>query len=373
MERIKSYKQFRSEDQVNEEFIGALIKGALGKLGSLFAAPFKDMAKDFKDMFKEEDPNSVKAVIFTNLDQAIDAAQKEIPNLKDDASIVGIIDSFTDTLVQLGNNIGKDIETALGKGKSQPVIEVSKAIILGNKAIDIVGIVGMIDPQKGITKEDIKFKYSKANYQTELAKGKDLKAKQQSAIKFFDGLQKEIKSQVEKDFTKEELDEFYKKIKAESGQATDEMTYDKLKELFDKKTPVMYLLKDKTKEDWNKLTDDQKKKPNEAPGNGVVGVKPIVNLNDQNKPDSVVFNDKDGKPTIKKSYTEILGPAEGVEEQRSEEAKQAAEALGKIKQDPDKMKKVANFAQFLQNDANKDKIAEIEKILGGGQQPAGEA
>jgi hypothetical protein len=372
MERIKSYKQFRSEDQVNEEFIGALIKGALGKLGSLFAAPFKDMAKDFKDMFKEDDPNSIKSIIMNNLNQAIDGSQKEIPNLKDDASVLGVMDSFVSSLVQLANGIGKDIESALGKGKSNAVIGISKAILLGNKGIDFVGIVGLLDPEKGLLKKNVNFKYSKSNYVAEVNKGKDIKAKQQIASKFLDNLQKEVQKSLDVNFTKEELDELYDQIGKESGQG-DGMTYDKLKELFDNKTPVMYLLKGKTKEEFEKLTDDQKKKPNEAPVNTIVGVKPIVNLNDQNKPDSVVFNDKDGEPTIKKSYTEILGPAEGSEEQRSEEAKQAAEALGKIKQDPDKMKKVANFAQFLQNDANKDKIAEIEKILGGGQQPAGEA
>lgn len=366
MERIKNYQQFKSSEKLNEEFIGALIKGALGKLAGLFMAPFKDMAKDFKDLFKEEDPNSLKNVILTNFNQAIDSAQKEIPNLKDDASVIGIIDNFADTLVQLANNIGKDIETALGKGKSQAVTQVSKSLILGNKEVDWVGIVGLIDPAKGATKKDIKYKWSKNNFQAEIAKGKGLKAKQQIASKFLDGFQKDIQAQIDKDFTKEELEELYKKYKSEAGQADEGMTYDKLKELYDKKTPVIYLLKDKTKEDFDKLSDDQKKKLNEAPASDIVGVKVMVQLNDQNKPDSVVFNDKDEKPTIKKSYAEILGPAEGLEEQKSEEAKKAAEELGKIKTDPDKMKKVANFAQFLQNDANKDKVAEIEKIITGG-------
>ena len=34
------------------------------------------------------------------------------------------------------------------------------------------------------------------------------------------------------------------------------------------------------------------------------------------------------------------------------------------------MKKVASFADFLQDDANKDKVAEIEKIISGGEAAA---
>jgi hypothetical protein len=47
--------------------------------------------------------------------------------------------------------------------------------------------------------------------------------------------------------------------------------------------------------------------------------------------------------------------------------------LGKIKQDEEKMGKVATFAEFIQDDANKDKLAEIEKIITGGQEPAAQA
>jgi hypothetical protein len=93
----------------------------------------------------------------------------------------------------------------------------------------------------------------------------------------------------------------------------------------------------------------------------VVGVKPINAINDQNKPDSVVFLDKDGNPTIKKSYAEIIGPGAGA----GENAKKAAEVLGKIKQDEEKMGKVVKFAEFMQDDKNKDKVAEIEKMIGG--------
>ena len=37
--------------------------------------------------------------------------------------------------------------------------------------------------------------------------------------------------------------------------------------------------------------------------------------------------------------------------------------------DEEKMAKVASFADFIQNDANRDKIAEIEKLMGGEKTP----
>ena len=77
-----------------------------------------------------------------------------------------------------------------------------------------------------------------------------------------------------------------------------------------------------------------------------------------------IFNSK-LNAEIKKTKEEIIGKAEVTEEQKGENAKKAADQLGKIKGDEDKMGQVAKFAEFIQNDANKDKIAEIEKILGG--------
>jgi len=347
-------KKFNEYESINEEFISGLIKGALGKLAGLFSAPFKDLANDFKKMFKEDDPNSLKSVVMTNINQAIDGAQKEINNLQDETAVIGVMDNMVNTLIQLGQNVGKDIETAFGKDKAQPIKEITSALLLGNKAADWVGLVGLLDPQKGILKKDINYKFSKKNYIDQVNKAKDIKGKKSTANKFFDDLQKNLQAELDKDFTEEEIKKAWDDAKKKTGQGGDEMGYDKLKEFFDKKTPVIYLLKDKKKEDY-----DPKKKPEEQ--TDVVGVKPINAINDQNKPDSVVFLDKDGNPTIKKSYAEIIGPGAGA----GENAKKAAEVLGKIKQDEEKMGKVVKFAEFMQDDKNKDKVAEIEKMMGG--------
>lgn len=345
-------EKFNNYQPINEEFIGGLIKGALGKLAGMFSAPFKDLANDMKKFFKEDDPNSLKSVLMTNINQAIDGAQKEINNIQDDTSILGIMDNMVNTLIQLGQNIGKDIDTAFTKDKSASIKDLASALLLGNKGADWVGLVGLIDPTKGILKKDINYKYSKKNYVNEVNKGKDLKGKKMIANKFLDDMQKNLQAELDKDFTEEEVKKVFDESKGKTNDGG-EMDYTKLKDFFDKKVSVIYLLKDKKKEEYN-----SKKKPEEQPN--IVSVKAINSIDDKNKPDSVVFLDKYGKPTIKKSYSDIIGPVN-----TGENANKAKEVLGKIKDDEDKMGKVVKFAEFLQDDKNKDKVSEIENMIGG--------
>jgi hypothetical protein len=341
--------KFSEYSKVNEEFIGGLIKGALGKLFGLFNDAFKDLGSDFKSMFKEDDPSSIKDVIMKNVDQAVDASQKEINNLKSDGDILGIMDNMVIKLTELANGMAKDVEGALGKEKAKPVESLAKAILLGSKEADFVGIIGALDPVAGLTKKDINFKYSKKNYVAEVNKGKDIAAKKALATKFFDGFQKEIKNELEKNLTDEEIKTMYGKL-AGGAQGGDYKEGDS----------VIYLLKGKTKENY-----DEKKKPEEQ--KDVVGVKKIEKIDG----DKITFLDKDGKPTIIKTKLEIIGKSEAVP--AGENAKKVADSLGKIKADEEKMGKVATFADFIQDDANKDKLAEIEKIISGGEQPAAQA
>ena len=356
-------KKFSEYQKLNEEFIGGLIKGALGKVFNLFAAPFKDLANDIKKMFKEDDLGTVKDIIMSNFNQAIDTMQKEIPKITEESAVTDIMPKMIDQLVSLSNNIEKDVTQGLGKDKTSAFTNAAKAVIMGNKAAGWPGLVGALDPNNEAAKKvngglKINYKFNRAAYDKTItdagAKGgaNVLKAKKDAAMKFLDNLQKDVAGYIEKELTDDELKDIYNKA---GGKTTggDEMSFDKLKEIYDKKTPVIYLLKGKSKEDY-----DPKKKPEEQ--TDVVGVKVINILNDQNKPDSVTFLDKDGKPTIKKSYADIIGPAEA-----GDNSKKAAEVLGKIKQDDEKMGKVVKFAEFLQDDKNKDKVSEIEKMMTG--------
>jgi hypothetical protein len=333
--------KFKNYNKINEEFIGTMIKGALSKLFGLFNSAFKDLANDFKSGFKSDDPSTIKDIIIKNLDQAIDAAQKEINNLKSDGDILSIMDNMVTSLTQLGNGLSKDVEGALGKEKVKPVEFISKAIILGSKEADFVGIVGALDPQAGVLKKDINFKYSKKNFVTEVNKGKDLNAKKGLSMKFFDNLQKEIKNEIEKGITDEEVKNMYAKVGG--GGSTEEYKVG---------DTVIYLLKNKKKEEY-----DPKKKPEEQ--KEIVGVKKVEKI----EGDKIFFRSQDGEDIIK-TKLEIMGKSEVGS--AGENAKKAQEALAKIKEDEEKMGKVAKFAEFIQNDVNKDKFQEIDKILSGG-------
>ena len=174
--------------------------------------------------------------------------------------------------------------------------------------------------------------------------------------------------------TEEEVNKYLesKKIPVPEGGEGDAnaMTYDKLKEFYDKKTPVIYKLKDFKQEDWDKLSDDQKKKPKEEPASKIVGVKVIDAINDQDKDDSVTFLDKDEKPTIKKGYKDIVGPSEAKAEGQEDLVKKLSDMKTKK---PEDIKKVGSFVDFISDDKNKDKVAEIDKIIGGGGEAAKEA
>ena len=351
MKYVKTFESFRYQkvSKINEEFIIGMLKGALGKVMSAFGQTFKDMANDFKNAFKEDDPSSIKGIIMQNFNQAVDAAEKALNNKEVDEAIVkGLMDKMVQDLVALAAGIDKDVIAAVGKDKSKGPKDVAKAIILGNKKAGWSGIVGLLDPLKGQSGIKTNYKYSKTNYEKAIDEAKDIKLKKSTAIKFLDEMQKDIQTQLDKEFSEEEIQKVYSDANA-GGSDIGEMNYDKLKVFYDKKTPVIYLLKGKKRENY-----DPNKKPEEQ--TEVVGVKPINTLNDQNKPDSVVFLNQSNQPIIKKSYADIIGPTD----EESDEAKSAKEKLGKIKDDKEKMKIIGDVADAL---SDPKKAEEIKKLL----------
>jgi hypothetical protein len=339
MKYIKTFQSHRNIQPVNEEFIGGLIKGALGKLFNVFSAPFKDLAKDLKNAFKEDDPNSMKGIIMTNLNQAIDGAQKEINNLKADADILGIMDNMVKSLVDLGNGLDNDFDTAFGKGKSKPAEEIAKAIILGNKEADWVGIVGLLDPNSGVLKKNTNYKFSKSNFVTEVNKGKDLKEKKVRAGKFLDDFQKDIKNQLDKGLTEEEIKKLYDEAKKKGGGVD-----------YKEGDEVIYMLKEPQGE------YDPKKKPEDQAG--VVAVGKIDKIDG----DNISITSSKGVKTEKK-MADIKGKV-GAEVPEADK-KALTDKLKEVSQkDPDSIKKITNYVDFVSK-GDKDKIAEVEKIIGG--------
>jgi hypothetical protein len=124
---------------------------------------------------------------------------------------------------------------------------------------------------------------------------------------------------------------------------------------------VMYLLKDKKKEEFDALTDEEKKNPTEGKAAEIVGIKKIEKI----EGDKVTFLDKEGKPTILKTLAEIMGKTEAVEKAEGQE--DLVKKLGELKtKKPEDIKKVSSYVDFMSDEKNAAKVAEIEKIIGEG-------
>lgn len=344
MKYIKSYSGYRDSERMNEEFIGKLVKGALSKLFQVFAAPFKDLVNDIKNAFKEDDPNSIKGIIMTNLNQAIDGAQKQLrdKNLQE-GDLVNVMTQFITNLGELASGIGKDFISAIGdKSKASGAYEVAKAILIGSKEAGWAGIVGLLN--------DANYRYSKPKYELALtnAAGKKtgpeaLKLKQNAAIAFFDNFQKDAQTQLDKELTEDEMKKLYQDAVKKGGGQVAQYDYTKLKELFDKKTPVMYKRKGY----------DDKKKPEEQKDK--IGTKVMSGIDDQG---NVTFETDDGE-NFKKKYSDILGPKG---EEKDETAQQITANLTDMKADKTKLASVKNYTDFLKT-ATPEKIAEVEKLF----------
>jgi hypothetical protein len=118
--------------------------------------------------------------------------------------------------------------------------------------------------------------------------------------------------------------------------------------------------------EWTKITDDEKKniedgKMKELINKQIIAKKKISKIDG----DKVSFVDANFTKNVK----DILMKVEG-DETRSEEAKKAAEALGKIKDNPEDMNQITDFATMLNDDSKKTQVEEIKKIMGGGNEEA---
>ena len=115
---------------------------------------------------------------------------------------------------------------------------------------------------------------------------------------------------------------------------------------------------------WDELTDDDKKKPNEGKMKELqvdgIGIKKISKI----EGDKISFEGAE----FTKTMGDILMKTEEVKAEGQEDL---VKKLGDMKtKNPDDIKKVGTFVDFISDEANKDKVAEIDKIIGGGEEAA---
>ena len=275
MRHINNYKKFRDE-QVNEEFLGSLLAAAKGAFKSFLtgiAAPFKNIKDDFKKGLKVEE---LKAKVTAMLDTLLKTTTDSINKAEDENALNSIMDQFTKEFDSKCVEIDKEIQ-AVKESKGNLIIEgaVKDGMIAGRV------MLGMVKQKAA----ELKMEFDKR-----VAAAKDLAGKKAARIA-------EIKAIVD-DFKKKKEDGAYF-----DAQITKYKTDNKIKsDVVDYKVgdEVIYLLKDKTPEMYDKA-----KKPEDQ--KAIVGVHKIAKIDG----DNFTLEDEKGQPTIKKIGKDIMGKVEG--------------------------------------------------------------
>ena len=322
MRYLKKYESFI--EPVNEEFLGALYNAAKGALKSFLgkiSEPFKTAKEEFKKGMAREE---VKKSMITKMDTLLNKAE-------DEAALTAMRDGFR-----------KDIDAQIAEfDKEIKTVKESVSINEGKIQDALIGArvaFGMIKKKAG----ELKLEFDK-----KFAAAVDLAAKKKASIEEITAVVNDFKKTVMND-------EIFKKAEAEYKTTNKIVTTSEYK-VGDE---LIYLRKGQLKTAWDALTDEQKKAPTtDAAAKLIVNVKKV----DKIEGDNYTFTGKDGK-TIVKTSADIVGKSGPVpgEDPTTELTKK----LGELKtKNPDEIKKVASFVDFINKPENAAKYAEIEKII----------
>jgi predicted XRE-type DNA-binding protein len=191
---------------------------------------------------------------------------------------------------------------------------------------------------------------------------KDLQDKEEIGIK-------DLKSDVKEPNNPEgvvEFEGFNKKVSDLLGKIEGEVTEEyKVGDnvIYLKGTDGNSIIINKNKFDYNALSEEEKKNLDEGEAAKLVGVSKIEKIDG----DKYFFKDKEGKE-FTKIKDEIIGKTEAPKVEGQEDL---TKKLGDMKtKNPDNIKKVSSYVDFIGKEENKAKVEEIDKIIGGGAQGA---
>jgi hypothetical protein len=378
MKYIKQFEKFRNEkniEKVNEEILGSIVNF------------FKGLWQKAVDEIKKLGKNP-------SVDQVEEWIDKNPMNPQDDTYVFkGVMDEFTklqetnvndQTCLDLIKNILDPQVGCLGKqglqplydniikafGNDTPTIDIIKFAFetIRNRAIkdykyaggpDLkVGTDARVDDKKIFI--DVKTDSSHLpDFKKVLAgAGQDNKKKKQLTI---DWVNKTLVPRLDKylsEIKNEQIDKYLETVGKEAPEAGPEGGY-KVGDT------VIYKREKFIEDEWKKITDAEKLKPNEGKmkelqDKEMIGIKDIKEI----KGDDVSFEKGDGTLFTKK-MDEILGKVEGVKPEGQEDL---VKKLGELKtKKPEDIKKVSQYVDFINDEKNKDKIVELDKIINAGE------
>lgn len=370
---IKSYTSFTKEiKSMNGKSINEDLFGIGGAMKELFGKLWQKGIEEIKKLGKN--PSS---------DQLKEWMEKNVLNPADDTYILkGVIDAFNkkpeaneqDCLDLIKNILDPQIGS-LGKGGMQSLYDnLLKSLGKESATLDIVkfymetirnraikdfkyaggpdlkvGTDAKVDDKKVIV--DMKDQTHLPVYKKAIAAAQqDNKKRKQIAI---DWVNKTLLTSLKKYFTEikeEQVEAYLKTVGKNAPEGSVEVKPGE---------SVIYKREKFSDDEWSKLTDDDKKKPGEGKmkeleDKEMIGIKKVKSVNG----DEISFEDAD----FTKKTEDILGVANVKVEGQEDLVK----TLGELKtKNPESISKMGDIAKLYQDpDANKDKIAEIEKLLG---------
>jgi hypothetical protein len=298
-------------------------------------APFKTLKDDFK---KGMDREKVKQTMIVKMDALLKGATDGINKAEDE-----------ETLTNMRLDFGKQIDDQITEfDKEVKIVKESNSINEGkiqDALISASVAFGMVKKKAGEIK---------AEFDKKFATAADLAAKKAVAISEIKTIVDDFKKTITNNEIFKKAEEEYRKANQIATSTTSDYKVG---------DELIYLRKGQQKTTWDALTDEQKK----APTTDEV-VKKIVNVKkvDKIEGDKFTFTGNDGKQIIK-TAAEIVGKAEVAVEGEDEMKLQTD--LGELKKDPEQMKRVAKFVDFIKTKA--DKLPEVDKLLGGEEAATG--
>lgn len=306
--KYESFKVKKNEEKLNEELLGDVFKAAKGALKNFLGgilAPFKSLKDDFKKGLKFEE---IKTKMNVALDTMLKNATDNINKAKDEVEIVQMIDAFMKEIDEKMLEFDKEIksirESKIYEGKVQDAL-------IGGRVL-----FGILKDEYNRVKEDFDKKYAAA---------RDLSAKKQMAVArikaIVDGFKKKVGDEK---LIKAATDKYKTDNKIESVTSGEDPDILKSYGVEKKEDLVGKYVRYKTK------AYDQNKKPEEQTEN--IGKLKVLKVTT----DGLFFDGE--KEDFEKKMADIL-PGE-VKTENPEESIKAA--LGKIKSDTEKMKKISD-------------------------------
>jgi len=384
MKHLRGYEKFKESrkisenlNPVNEEILGKLFGGLKELFGKVWDQAVAGMKKE---LGKNPEPEKIKGYLDQNI---LDPNKptfifkavvgKDSPFFKaptaNDQSCLELIGKMLDPV---SGGLGSGPEGGLQQlyddllknfGKETPTLDIVKYYLetIRNRAIKDYKYAKGPDLKVGkpavINPKDINFTLADLTHLPDLKKilttAKDEKAKRQVTL---DWVNKTFLVRLDKylsEIKNEDVDKYIESVGKEVPEAGPEGGYKA-------GDTVIYKRGKFNDDEWKKITDEEKKKPEEGKmkdlqDKEMIGIKKVKEI----KGEDVSFEDAD----FTKKTSDLLGKVEA----KAEGQDDLVNTLKDVKtKNPEAIKKLDNIAKMYQEpDKNKDKIAEIDKLIGG--------